>query len=75
MFGANAVKLGVKGIEPYAGVHQRRETVDAVIEGNAGQPDLANTARIAAGGFHIQRDEAEIALGDHGARSWGVKSH
>lgn len=75
MLGADAMKLGVEGVEPCAGVHQRRETVDAVVGRNTGQPDLADTARIAAGGFHIQRDETEIAIGDHGAHSCVMISH
>ena len=71
----NPVQAGVERIEIGAGVHQRGKGMNAVVRPDAGEADLTDAGRIAAGGFHVQCDKAEIPVlyveADHITSSFG----
>ena len=56
------MKLDVEWVKSGAGIDQHGESLDLIVGLHTGQADLADAGHIAARGFNIQRDEAEIAV-------------
>ena len=64
MVGADPVQPDVERIEAHARIDQHREGLDPVTLVHAGDADLADAGRIAAGGLDVDRDEPEATGGD-----------
>lgn len=66
MVGAYPVQPDVERIEAHARIDQHREGLDPVIGLHAGDADLADAGRVAAGGLDVDRDEPEVTGWDPG---------